>query len=378
MSLNQLKKILAILGLGAIAILLVWAFYSERQLPKKQQQDPPGRVSVQQGRTVITLDRATQIRSGITVALLKHISHREELRAYGTVVELQGLADLRRNLIDLRRNLVEARNNDAAARARVEKTKVSLDASRKEYERLKALYEDNRNISDKALQAGEVAWRSDEANLSATQEAWQAAQKSIRSAEEALQAMEDAARQQWGDVLARWLYGAPPAFERLLRHQDILIQITLPSGIPISSAPETASVQTPLGTLAPVLLISPAARTDPRIQGISFYYLASAHETQLLPGMNVPAYLPVGKEVQGILVPASAIVWWQGKAWVYVQKNEAQFIRREISTGAPVPEGWFMEKGFRRGEKVVITGAQLLLSEESLAQTQAGGEPEKE
>lgn len=351
MKLNRgLKAIFTMIVLASIGALLVWVFIEGRkELAMEQERERPvksaSRVSIQDGESIVTLDPATQMKSGITVIPLEPVSHHGELRAYGMVLQPQDLTDLR--------------NNFAAARARVERTRASLDASRKAYERLKTLRENNRNISDKALQAAEATRRSDEAEA--------------RAAEEALRTLEGTGRQKWGPVISTWLLDGSPDFARLLEQQDILIQITLSSGAPVSSLPQVALVQTGDGKWISARFVSPSPRTDPRIQGMSFFYLAPA-QAGLLSGMNVIAYLPVGSEVSGVIVPDSAVVWWQGKAWVYVQKDTGRFARREISTDQPVQNGWFMEKGFPAGDQLVMSGAQLLLSEEFRAQIQIGEE----
>ena len=344
-----LKFLLAGIILIGVGAFLVWAFLQGRQeLATEQERERPvkaaSRVSVQDHEPVITLDQATRQTSGIGIAPLEPTSHQEALRAYGTVVELGDLIDLRKS--------------SATAKADVDKAQANLEASRKEYERLKALHADNRNISDKALQAAAAAWHADEANL--------------RAAQEALRSSEVTARQRWGNVLARWLLDTSPAFDRLLQRQELLIHLTIPPDLSLATAPQTASVQAQDGTLLPAKLVSPSPRTDPRIQGLSFFYLAPAQTPGLLPGMNVLAYLPVGPQVQGVVVPASAVVWWQGKAWVYVQTDEDHFGRRAIATETPVQEGWFVEKGLSAGGRIVVRGAQLLLSEEFRAQIQVG------
>lgn len=346
----RLKSILAILILAGVGALLVWAFIEGRkELAMEQERERPvksaSRVSIQDGESIVTLDPATQMKSGITVTPLEPVSHHGELRAYGIVLQPQDLIDLR--------------NNYAAAKARVERTRASLEASRKAYERLKTLRENNRNISDKAFQTAEATWRSDEAEA--------------RAAEEALHTLEDTGRQQWGPVITTWLLDGLPAFARLLEQQDILIQITLPSGAQVSSWPQNAWVQTADGKRISARFVSPSPRTDPRIQGMSSFFLAPA-QTGLLPGMNVIAYLPVGPQVSGVIIPDSAVVWWQGKAWVYVQKDTGRFARREISTDQPVQNGWFIEKSFSAGDWLVTSGAQLLLSEEFRAQIEVGKE----
>jgi hypothetical protein len=345
---RRLKIILGIAVLTFVIALLVWAFVRGRQesAMEKERERPikaPSRVSIQDGESVVTLVQATQIKSGIAVAPLEATSHQKELQAYGTVVEPQELVDLR--------------NRYVAAKAQVKMSQATLEASHREYERLKALHGDKRNISDKTLQAAEASWRSDEANAHAAQEA--------------LHAIKGTARQRWGRVLAQWLFDASAAFDRLMNQQDVLIQVTLPSGEQISSVPQTAWVQAANGTFISAVLVSPSPRTDPRIQGMSFFYITSI-QPDFLPGMNIIAYLPVGSGNQGVVVPDSAVVWWQGKAWVYVQKGTDQFIRREISTETPVKDGWFISKGLREAEMVVVNGSQLLLSEESRSQIQVG------
>jgi len=335
-------------GIGA---LLVWAFLQGRkELAIEQGLERPVksplRVSIQDGESTIMLDQGSQTKSGITVAPLKSVSHRKELKAYGIVAELQDLVDLR--------------NSFATAKAQVERTQVNLEASRKEYQRAKVLHEDNRNISDKVFQAAEATWRSDEA--------------SARAARDALHVLEATVRQRWGAILAKWLFDSSPAFDRLIQRQDVLLQVTLPLGTHLSPAPQYARVQTADGRLASATFVSPSPRTDPRIQGMSFFYLASAQATGLLPGMNILAYLPVGPRAQGVIIPSSAIARWQGKAWVYVQKDSDRFVRREISTETPVEDGWFIKKGLAAGDRVVVSGAQQLLSEEFRAQIQVGEE----
>ena len=53
-----------------------------------------------------------------------------------------------------------------------------------------------------------------------------------------------------------------------------------------------------------------------------------------------------------------------GKAWAYVQIDDALFLRRAVTTERETPEGWFVDEGFAPGDHLVITGAQMLLSEE--------------
>ena len=89
--------------------------------------------------------------------------------------------------------------------------------------------------------------------------------------------------------------------------------------------------------------------------------------------MNVTASLSVGAKVKGVFIPSSAVVWWQGKAWVYLQRKEGQFERIEIPIEHAVQDGWFASNGLSDSDKVIVTGAQLLLSEELRSQIKIGG-----
>ncbi|WP_298438687.1 hypothetical protein [Geobacter sp.] len=348
---RSVKIIPAILALAGVAALLVWGFMEGRkeQAMEAERERPvkaPSRVSVQGNEVVITIDQATLEKSAITLAPLAALSHRGEQRATGTVLQLA--------------EFMGARNGYVAAKAQLEKARALLAASRSEYERLKLLNADNRNVSDKALQAAEAAWRADEATL--------------QGATASLKALNGSVRQRWGGVIAGWLFEGSPAFDRLAQQKDLLIQVTFPPDAPVTAGPRSIQVQTgEEGRPIAARLVSPAPVTDPRIQGVSFFYAAAA-QPGLLPGMNVVARIPVGPTLHGAVVPSSAVVWWQGKAWAYLQRGSDSFVRREIPTSVPVKDGFFVAAGLSPEDRVVVSGAQLLLSEESRPQTSGGEE----
>jgi hypothetical protein len=347
------KAALLIIALSIVVIVLVWMFISrhretetvQKQLPKAESHE-----SINKGENVISLSEADQNKAGIVVSSLKPVFHREELQAYGTVLQPKALIDIRNSYI--------------AARASVDKALTALDASRKEYERLKTLNADNKNISDKVLQSAEAVFRADEANAFASREK--------------LKTVKDAAVLQWGRIIAGWIFDFSPAFQRLIDMKDVLIQVTLPLDVHIESAPGTINIQSTRATLISAKLIAQAPITDPRTQGINFFYAApSSYTTRLIPGMNVQALLPLGSKVKGVVIPFSSVIWLHGKAWAYRQKDKDHFDRREVSTLNPVQNGYFVSENFTSGDQVVIKGAQILLSEEFL-KVQTGGVKKRE
>jgi multidrug efflux pump subunit AcrA (membrane-fusion protein) len=164
---------------------------------------------------------------------------------------------------------------------------------------------------------------------------------------------------------------------RLIERVEFLLQITLPPGVQLEDVPATASVEV-VGKprRAEVRYISPATRTDARIQGLTYFYAAPAN-SGVLPGMNVRAFLANGKPVDGAIVPASAVVWWAGRAWVYRRTGDDTFSRREIPVDMPAEQdGGFVVPASLLADEgdVVIVGAQMLLSEEFRSQIQVEGD----
>jgi hypothetical protein len=89
--------------------------------------------------------------------------------------------------------------------------------------------------------------------------------------------------------------------------------------------------------------------------------------------MNVTAQMPSAGAQNGFFVPASAVVWLQDRAWVYVKESRTGFSRVELPTTTPVSNGYFATGVFSAGDRIVIKGAQALLSAESTPKSAGGG-----
>lgn len=298
----------------------------------------PQRVSLLHGETVITLDPAAQRLAGIQTARLQQTLWGQRLRAYGTVLDPQPLTELA--------------NRYVAARAQAETASARLDSSRREFERATRLFRDEENISQAQLQASEAAYRSDRAAFSA--------------ARSELDTLAATARQSWGAVVGTAVSKATPLLARLTARQELLLQVTLRPGEIAASAPVDAFVQRDDGSRVPLRYVSPAARTDPRIQGESLLFAAPG-TAGLLPGMNVLVSLPGARSARGALVPRSAIVWTQGAAWAYVRSGTSRFVRTGVATDAATSAGYVVSN-LPGDTEVVVQGAQMLLSEERRAE----------
>jgi hypothetical protein len=304
---------------------------------------PPAKISFENGQAILTLDQQTQSRMGIELAALTAAVTRPQVAVPAVVLSVQELATFRNGYI--------------ATQSQIEKSRVDTDVARKEYSRLKMLFDNNQNISEKALQSAEGSLRSLEVDG--------------RTAEQQSNLQTSVAQQQWGNVVARWAIQGSPELERVLGMREVLLQVTLPFEQSYN-APRTISVEIPGRTRSEATLISPFPRVDPRIQGRSFLYAATG-QPDFTPGVNLLAHLAVGNPMRGVTIPASAVVWSEGKAWSYLQTAPNQFSRRELATDVPVNDGYFVSAGFSAGSKVVRRGAQALFSEESLLQGYGGG-----
>lgn len=348
---SLLTKIVLVLVTIALIAGLIVAFIAGRGEAAKEAErekpiKAPTRVEVVNGENVVTFDQATQAISGIELRALVAVQHRHEIPAYGVIVDLQELTDFRNAL--------------ATGQAQLSKAQAARELASQEYERVKGLFEKNQNVSQKVVQTADGALRTEEANIQAAQAALQATQATLF--------------QHWGGVFADWLAHAAPQFEQLRLQKSLLVQVTLAPGQANLAAPPTASVQTVEGKLIPATLVSLAPRTDPKIQGKSFFYIVAADGSNLLPGMNITALLPAGEPASGVVVPTSAVVWLQGKAWAYVQIKTDRFVRREVATDQPAPDGWFQPQGFSAAQSIVVKGPQVMRSEEFRAQISVGEE----
>jgi hypothetical protein len=361
-----MKRAYVLIGATAalgFAVLLVWGFFAGRgeataEAQSEQAIKPEVRLSPNPfGPPTLILNPGLRQQAGIETARPQTAPYSVQIRAYGSVLELQSFIDLGNML--------------AAAKAQRAIAEAKLAASRTAFDRTQTLYRDNQNLSRAELQAAEATFRSDEAAAHAAQVQ---AENAVASAYQA-----------WGPVLGESLTANTSLAQELIQHKRLLIQVTLPLGVAptlLESQP-TASIETAMGRQIHIRFLSSAVRTDPRIQGASFFYTAIA-TTTLLSGMNVTVLLSAGQPVAGVAIPASAVVWLQGRAWVYLQTGQNAFTRQEISTAEPEPGGGYLvptapssapgaaAERFPTDKPLVAAGALVLLSQELSAQIQLG------
>jgi hypothetical protein len=79
-----------------------------------------------------------------------------------------------------------------------------------------------------------------------------------------------------------------------------------------------------------------------------------------------------------VRVPAAAVIWYAGQPWVYVETAPGDFRRQPLPESARGAADGFVRAGLRPGQRVVVHGGELLLSQElkppAGAKTSGGGD----
>ncbi len=345
-SIRGTKSILALLSLIGVAALLVWGFMASKHEPitARQETGAPNQTATVNGLTTVTVSPQAQAQSSILVKPLAATSYQTEVTAYGTVMDMQPLIDVRTRY--------------AAALTEIQTARAAAIMSKAEYERSRSLYSNHQNVSLKAMQAAQAAYATDQAR--------------ITSATLNVDDIRALARQQFGQPLTHWIFSPDSQpFQALLTRQKILLRITLPLGENLA-APAVIHLTAYNDQRVPAALLSPSPQSDPILQGRSFFYCA---DTPFAAGTRIVAYLPVSDRwMHGTFIPPGAIVWFGGQPWAYVRLDNDHFTRRAVPQQSPSEGGFFVSGTFAPGEGVVIHGAQLLLSEEFRAQIKTGEE----
>lgn len=138
--------------------------------------------------------------------------------------------------------------------------------------------------------------------------------------------------------------------------------------------PRVAIVPTTADRRVDADLIGPAAEADPITRRPAYLYRARSGWSGAVPGTLVEAAVPRGAAREGVLVPDRAVVQWDGLAWAYLRRAPGRYTRVRVPTDRPVPGGWIAGPPLSPGDRVVVTGAEELLSEEFRARVTVGEE----
>ncbi len=335
---NRSKWIAAAVAVLAVLVILVWIFAGtgkdEGDEAEKVTSAPPKISHTRGGQAVVELNRDEQSRIGLETEALTAVTQSRESTAYGVVLDPAPLASL---------------NAEVAA------TRAAVDASRAEYERARLLHSEQQNVSLKDFEAARAKFQTDQAQFNLV---------NLRVADE------------WGAKIAAM---APVERARLIdaltKRVAGLVRISLPPGQSFAQEPTQARVAALGFDNQPSVTHSIwfAPTIDSHLQGQSFLLIIQAQGFPLRPGTAVTAHLESpGTAKPGVVIPEAAVVRTGDRVWAYVQIAPTQFERRQLVVTSPAARGWFVTSGFAAGDRVVVTGAQALLSEELKSLIQVG------
>ncbi|QSA96315.1 efflux RND transporter periplasmic adaptor subunit [Methylococcus sp. EFPC2] len=281
----------------------------------------------------LNLPPARQQAAGIKTEPLDAASWHSETKAYATVLDLQALFGER-----ARYRAAQSEVNIAEAAQRV---------AEKNLQRLSHLHREA-IIPARELYQAEAQHSADLARLEA--------------ARNRLREIRETALQQWGETLfRRTIENESALYQALLARKQGLILLTAS----VETPPAQARLAAPglADSARTARLISAAPRIDVGAQGGTWFYLAE--NLQWRAGQRLEAWLANADEAsEGVAMPPSAVIWHEGRPWVYVKTGDDRFVRRPLDARQQRGDRWLVKTGFAAGEGVVVSGAQTLLSEE--------------
>ena len=284
-----------------------------------EKEKAPEKAEPAENKASVTLDAETQERIGLKMEPPAPAQWRPQYEAIGNVADPLAFA---------------------AAAIDFESARAAAAASQADFERTKVLAAQS-NSSPKALETAQAA----------------AARDALAVASARAKFTGD-----WGEHLAVQMNLTDLA-GKLQGAELSLVKLSLPVGVFPNPLPQHATVflfgaetNSVEADFADDLHVVPATQTQT--------LLFSANK-KLPPGISVTAQLRTsGEPVSGVTVPASAVLRHQGLGWVYIQTATNRFQRVEIPLDRLTGAGWFVSDNLSATNRIVVSGAQTVLSTE--------------
>ena len=288
---------------------------------------------------IITLPNSIIKNSGIESQIISESKNQSLYSSYGYVVNLK--------------NLIDYKTNYSNINFEINKLNTQLKEESQHFKKLKFLNEDNKNIADSVVHEKEIEINNLRNNLNI--------QKSNKN--NLLQTIS----QEWGNPFKELLtHPKKSLLKNIFNSETRLLKITItdnklqkliPSELMVSSLNQPKNKYK-----ANFITKSPIGNPD--IQGRAYFYLTSSNS--LMMGSKINAFIKTGEgsHVKKFHIPKSAIVWNDGKPWIYAKSGNNSFLRHPLLKMKEVNEGWIVQFNNISPKEIVTKGAQLLLSEE--------------
>ncbi len=244
--------------------------------------------------------------------------------------------------------------------------KVTQSTTTAAFSRAKTLYAQNNAVSLEQVQTAQAAMAAADARVRADVQSIAAISQQLKTKSGAILPLPFLHNGTVTDILA-FPGQAVAADQGLLKIEDfhtLLASVALPASNSGTVALRTAVRVQVLGrkhwiTAKPLTV---AARADRQTRGLSMLYLIN-NAGALRPGMAITAKVPETRQaVAMVIIPRSAVVWWQGEQWIYIARGGGVFAMRELIDPKSVPGGYAISDLSLRAARIVSHGAQLLLT----------------
>jgi hypothetical protein len=294
------------------------------------------------GVNYITLSSEIQLNSNIKVLPIQSSIYKKNLTNYATVLNID--------------SLIEQKNRFNEIKSQIKLLQNELERDKKNYNRFQTLNDDNKNVSDKALQEMRLIFDNTKIKLQTTQELIIGIKQNIRA--------------QWGETILSMIdTGAKKdLFDFLLEDKARIVKVTLSENTNYEP-PKTISLAL-IDNLDEKFLanyLAEAPSLDKTLKGKTFFYIVFSNKLRIdskVIANLIQESLP-SETYKYLAIPKEAVVWNAGQAWVYIKIAENQFIRKVIETDNESSNGCIIKEEYiKENDLIVINGAQLLLSEE--------------
>ena len=287
--------------------------------------------------STVLLDARAMSAGGIRTVALQRTRRAPSVAAFGMVLDPGPLISLSARI--------------AAERGKLASAQAVTALKRSEAARAADLYRTQRNISQAAFQAARSQLL--------------VAQASQASAQARLGELLARARTDWGARLGPAAASGSAPLPELERGAEQIVEVSLPLGQSLPPASTDPRASTPDGKRVALRLVGRAPRAAAGVAGPSLYYLMATQDSAPI-GTPLTVALSGHGTVAGVLIPASAVVWHDGRALVYRQSAHGTFVPVAVPTLTRAGGGYFVADGgdaaLQPGQRIVVSGTALVFS----------------
>ena len=344
---NKLNALLIVQVLLILMLLWLLIYFGRDEFNNSKDNNHTSSISQPilksvNGVNFITLSAEIQSNSGIKTSPIQSSVYKKNLTNYATVLNIDFLIEQKNRFNEIK-NQISLLTNE-------------LDRDKKNYDRFKLLNDDNKNVSDKALQEVKVNYENTRIKLNATQELVSGIKQNIRA--------------QWGETILSMIDQGlkKELFEFLLQGKARIVKVTLSENTD-NEPPKNISLAL-IDNLSEKFLANYLAESptlDKSLKGKTYFYIVYSNKLRIDSKViaNLVQDNLSSESEKYLAIPKEAVVWNAGQAWIYIKTGENKFLRKAIETDNESPNGWIIkEEHIKENDLIVINGAQLLLSEE--------------